>query len=1023
VRKLNCIRACVVLAFVMSAPQLSDAATITVPAGGDFQAALYAAQPGDTIVLQAGATYTGNFKLPAKNGTAHITIRTSASDSQLPGPGVRVTPAHAALMPKIRAGSAGGTALRTLAGASYWRLLFLEFLPAITPSANLVEFGGAGSSQTTSSSVPHHLIMDRCYLHGSASTGQRRGLALNSGDTQVINSYFSDFKGVNQDTQAIAGWNGPGPYVIENNHLEAAAENILFGGSDPTIVNLIPSNITIRRNLITKPLAWRTQDWTVKNLLEFKNARNVLIEGNILENNWADGQQGYSILFTPRNQSGTAPWTVVRDVTVRHNVIRHVAAGFNILGHDNLATSQQTQDILIENNLVYDMSKSYGSTGHPSPGWFAIIGGGPRDIVINHNTIDNDGSSAIQFYRGAAPSGWQIQGFELTNNLMRDNKYGVFGADYGEGSAAFNTYTPGAIVSRNTFAGAAASLYPPGNDFPTIVQWLADFVGAAAGNYQLLSSSLSNNAASDGTDIGVNFTTLNAVLNGSSAPPPPPPTNPPPPSGSSTPYSGTAVALPGTVQAENYDRGGSGVAYHDTTSGNAGGVYRSDSVDLQTASDSGGGYKIKSAVAGEWLKYTVNVAAAGSYTITLRVSSAGAGGRFHIESDGVDKTGALTVPNTGGWDTWQTITRTGVSLSAGPQVLRLVMDTNGSAGLTGNFNWIAVASGGTGAGGSTPYAASPVSLPGTVQAENYDRGGSGVAYHDTTSGNSGGVYRSDNVDLQTVSSGAGGGYKLKSAVAGEWLNYSVTVATAGTYTLTIRVSSSGAGGRFHIESNGTDKTGALTVPNTGGWDTWQTITRTGVSLAAGSQVLRLVMDTNGSSGLTGNFNWIGAALTSETSASTAYSGTPITLPGRVEAEYYDRGGPNVAYHDTTSGNSGRVLRTDDVDLQTTSTGGYKVKSAVAGEWLRYAVNVARSGVYALSVRVASVGSGGRFHVEVDGVNVSGPLTVPNTGGWNTWRTLTHSGVSLTAGLRALRLVFESNGGTGLTGNFNWIELR
>ena len=113
-------------------------------------------------------------------------------------------------------------------------------------------------------------------------------------------------------------------------------------------------------------------------------------------------------------------------------------------------------------------------------------------------------------------------------------------------------------------------------------------------------------------------------------------------------------------------------------------------MDLQIATDTGGGYKVKSAVASEWLKYSVNVAAAGTYTITVRVTSEGAGGRFHIEVGGVDKTGPLTVPDTGGWQSWRTITKTGVALAAGTQMLRLVMDTNGPSGMTGNFNWMAV---------------------------------------------------------------------------------------------------------------------------------------------------------------------------------------------------------------------------------------------------------------------------------------------------------------------------------------------
>jgi hypothetical protein len=832
-------------------------ATFTVNAGGSLQAAIDAAQPGDTIVLQAGATFTGPFTLRAKNGTAYITIRSSTADSQLPPAGTRITPSHAPLLAKIKPGVSGG-AIRTVPGASYWRLQFLEVLPGVYSEGQtvgtLIEFGSGGSTnQSSLSQVPHHLIIDRCYVHGHATLGHRRGLALNSASSEVRDSHFSDFKLVGFDTQAILGWNGPGPYLIENNHLEAAGENVMFGGADPKIANLIPSNITLRRNLFTKPSAWKTQGWALINLLELKNAQNLTIEGNIFENNWLAGAVGYAIAFTPRNQEGTAPWSAVRNIIFQNNVVRHVAGGFNIMGYDDYHSSRQTENIVIRNNLVYDVNPIYTTkSGTPAEGRFMLIGAGPKNVKIRHNTVDNQGSGTMIFYKGESPTGPLIYEFELSSNLLRANTYGILGAEgQGVGTAVFNAFTPNGVVLRNAIGGADPKQYPVGNDYPSLATWLADFVNPAAADYRLKSTSLSKNAGLDGTDIGVNFTELNAALAGPGAAPPPPA---PPPTGP-TPYSGTAVTLPGKIEAEFYDRGGENVAYHDTTTGNNGAVLRTEEdVDLQSATDLGGGYKVKSAVASEWIKYSVNVIAAGTYTITIRVASDGAGGRFHIEVGGVDKTGPLTVPDTGGWQTWQTITKTGVSLAAGPQVLRLVMDSNGAPGMTGNFNWIAATSGA--ASGSTPYTGTPISLPGQIQAENFDHGGENVAYRDTTSGNNGGVYRTnESVDLQDAVDTAGG-FKIKSAVAGEWLNYTVNVTAAGTYTFTTRVASSGAGGTFHIEVDGVDKTGPIAVPNTGSWQTWRTLSKTGIALSAGQQVIRLVLDTNGASGLTGNFNWI-----------------------------------------------------------------------------------------------------------------------------------------------------------------------
>jgi len=687
VKSIRAVGLC--LGVVVLLARIGSAATITVNAGGNLQAAIDAAKPGDTIVLQAGATFTGPFKLRAKGATTFITIQ-SAPNAALPPAGTRITPAAAPLLAKIKSSTAG-PALRTEVGATYWRVQLLEFLPgSATSSANLVEFGGAGTNQSTLSAVPQHLEMNRCYLHGDPSYGQRRGLALNSGDTRVADSYFADFKGLNQDTQAILGWNGPGPFLIENNYLEAAGENIMFGGTDPSIPNLIPTGITLRHNLISKPLKWMSESWTVKNLVEFKNVENALVEGNVIENNWAAGQQGYSILFTPRNQSNTAPWVIVKNVTIQNNIIRHVAAVFNVLGYDNLAPSQQTQDITLRNNLIYDVSTSYAIPNHPANGRLAVIGAGPKNITIDHNTVDNNGSSTIFIYGGASPTGVHILGFELTNNLLRSNAYGVYGDKYGEGNVAFANYTPSPIVLHNTFANESAKLYPVGNDFPTTAQWLADFVSVSAANYQLVTSSLSNNAGTDGKDIGVDFMELSAALSGSATPTPTPTPTPSPSPGGSTPYLGTPAALPGTVQSENYDAGGEGIAYHDSTSGNAGGAYRSNNVDITAAADAGGGYLVGWTAAGEWLNYTVNVAAAGTYAIDVRVASNGAGGTFHIEVNGVNKTGAISVPSTGGWQTWQTITKTGVSLAAGQQIIRVVMDSIGASGSVANFNWFAV---------------------------------------------------------------------------------------------------------------------------------------------------------------------------------------------------------------------------------------------------------------------------------------------------------------------------------------------
>ncbi len=202
------------------------------------------------------------------------------------------------------------------------------------------------------------------------------------------------------------------------------------------------------------------------------------------------------------------------------------------------------------------------------------------------------------------------------------------------------------------------------------------------------------------------------------------------------PYHGTPFALPARIEAEDYDDGGEGVAYHDQDASNNGGQYRAgEGVDLEACSDAGGGYDVGWTNAGEWLEYTIEVPAAGAYTLDTRVASESSGGAFRVEVNGVDKTGTLTVPVTGAWQNWTTVS-TPVELAAGTQTLRVAIE---SAGF--NLNYLAfsgdaggVAGGGVregytlSAGMPNPFTSSTViryTLPGAgaVHLDVYDVSG------------------------------------------------------------------------------------------------------------------------------------------------------------------------------------------------------------------------------------------------------------------------------------------------------------
>lgn len=466
-------------------------ATISVPAGGDLQAAIATAQPGDTIVLAPGALYVGSFTLYDKIGDAPITIRTAEIGGQ-PGEGRRILPDHAPLLAKIRTNTSQ-PAIQTAANAHHWRLTLLEVQSGPVSAGEIIALGDSRGTQTSLAGVPHHIVLDRVYVHADAQAGRLRGIALNSASTTIANSYVSEIKAIGQDSQAIAGWNGPGPFVITNNYLEAAGENLLFGGADPLIPNLVPADITIADNHVAKQIAWREQRWSVKNILELKNARRVTIVRNTLEYNWLGAQSGYAILFTVRNQDGGCPWCQVDHVRFEHNIVRDVAAGIQILGVDNNYPSRQTQAIDIRNNVFARIDTSrWGGNGY-----FLSLTAGPRDITIDHNTILQDHALGL-----VQVDGPPVLGFTLTNNVAKHHAFGIIGSDHAVGNDSIRAYFPASTITRNVLAGGNADRYPADNRFPAVVEFESQFLSYPGGDYRLVPNSAWKNAGTDGRDLG-----------------------------------------------------------------------------------------------------------------------------------------------------------------------------------------------------------------------------------------------------------------------------------------------------------------------------------------------------------------------------------------------------------------------------------------------------------------------------------------------------------------------------------------
>jgi hypothetical protein len=279
---------------------------------------------------------------------------------------------------------------------------------------------------------------------------------------------------------------------------------------------------------------------------------------------------------------------------------------------------------------------------------------------------------------------------------------------------------------------------------------------------------------------------------------------------------GGAHPVPGVVQAEAYDRGGEGLGYHDTTPLNSGYVgannvlwRANEAVDIMTfgpsnVTDGSDKFGVTDAVAGEWLDYTVNAGVTGSFQATVDVASAGQGGTFELLLNGVAVGPAVTVPNTGGTKTFQTVVMgTATLTSLGTQTLRLHIVSTGAGSSAGNFDNINIATprGVFPLGSAAPVLSSAAAAT-VIELENYDVGGEGLAYHDSDTTNSftGVSFRStDGVDLLTADAGATG-YILGYTSVGEWLEYTVNVQTAGAYQVAFNtaLAQNGAAGSLEL---------------------------------------------------------------------------------------------------------------------------------------------------------------------------------------------------------------------------------
>jgi hypothetical protein len=516
-----------------------------------FQQALNSAACGDTIQLQAGVVFSGVFTIPAKpcDSQHWIMVRTSAPDTALPAEGVRLTPCYAGVtslpgrpalkcsstqnvMPKIVYSGVANGPIQFAVGANHYRFVGLEITRATGTGPASALISNVGKSDS--------LVFDRVWVHGTATDETRRGLQLgDSTNVAVVDSYFSDFHctavtGTCSDSQAISGGTSSvptGPYKIVNNFLEAAGENVIFGGGPAATT---PADIEVRRNHFFKPMTWMPgapgfigTAFIVKNHFELKNAQRVLVEANIFENSWGGfSQSGFSILLTPKNQAiigagNVCPICQVTDVTIRYNTISHVGGGLQIANaaSDLGGLPLDGQRYSIHDIIVDDID----GAAYSGNGTFAQVSTVPQPILQNVSINHITAFPQKTLLNIGGPTNPKMPNFMFTNSIVMAGIYPVWSTGGGIANCAYYDIpltTVTACFSPYAFTGNAiiatptafpSSKWPTGNAMPTSatnVQF-ANFNGGNGGNYQLLASSPYKNAATDGKDMGAD---VNAIM-------------------------------------------------------------------------------------------------------------------------------------------------------------------------------------------------------------------------------------------------------------------------------------------------------------------------------------------------------------------------------------------------------------------------------------------------------------------------------------------------------------------------------
>lgn len=358
----------------------------------------------------------------------------TSDTTNVPAPSKRITPDFLPGLAQLQVTRTDHEAFTARNKSRNVAFVNIAFGPPVYPGRTTVVLGGDQNETKTREDVPSTFLFDRVYMYGSPTKGAHRGIQAHCDGLKVCGCYFKDFFEIARDSQAVGGFNGTRNIVLENSFFEASGENVMWGGSDSASPDMSPQDIVMKGCTLSKNFSWMslpTQP-SIKALLETKNVKRFLVDGCVLEQNWArDWVSGVGFMFKACNGAGKEIWATAEDVTIANCLIRNVGSPCGLIGYgDSGRVSDRARRITIQNLLVYNINVgNWKGHSHGMP-----IADPMDGLTVDHVSFIKDGHSFMNtWFDNNQPPG---EFLKFTNSLVCLGEYAMLSEKNGVGFGA-----------------------------------------------------------------------------------------------------------------------------------------------------------------------------------------------------------------------------------------------------------------------------------------------------------------------------------------------------------------------------------------------------------------------------------------------------------------------------------------------------------------------------------------------------------------------------------------------------------